>query len=253
MLRKIITLSIITAVVLIGVENLIAQEATDKSQTEPGQRQRGRVEQFRGQQMDSETRAGRRTEAMRGRRRQEGADKIEAMKKERRQEAAQKGTPRGRVGRRPQRTRPGQNRPMQQMLGRWNRGRQGRGMGRWGRGVQGRGMGRWGRGFQGRGMGGWGRGLQGRGICPWGRGFQGRGMMGGVDRGFQGRGMSRRGLGMPLTPDVRPFPQNPPQEDVLRPAPPMQRRGMGRRGRALQEPNAPEPGPRRRRPGRRVD
>jgi len=52
-------------------------------------------------------------------------------------------------------------------------------------------------------------------------------------------------------PDVKPLPPDSPEEDVSVPAPPMQRRGMGRRGRALQEPNAPEPGPRD--PGRRID
>ena len=70
---------------------------------------------------------------------------------------------------------------------------------------------------------------------------------------MQRRGMNRPGPGMPQ-PDVRPFPPESPEgEDVLVPAPPMQRRGMGRGGRALQEqePNAPEPGPRG--PGRRVN
>ena len=67
--------------------------------------------------------------------------------------------------------------------------------------------------------------------------------MGQWGQGFQGRGMNRPGLGMP-PPDVRPLPPNSPEEDVLVPTPPMQRRGMGRRGRDLPEPNAPEPGPR---------
>jgi len=122
-------LSIITAVVLIGVEKLIAQEGTDEPQTEPGQRQvqeyrprqRGRMERPRRQQVDSEERAGR-AEAMRERRKQEGADKIEVMRKNRQQEAlqrnrrqetAQKGAPNGRISREPQQSRPGQNLPMQ--------------------------------------------------------------------------------------------------------------------------------------------
>ncbi len=62
-----------------------------------------------------------------------------------------------------------------------------------------------------------------------GQGFQGRGMMGrGGQEGFEPRGMGRPGSGIPPTPDVRPFPQKSPEEDVLRPAPPMRGRGMGR-------------------------
>ncbi len=283
MLRKIIALSVISVVVLVGVENLIAQEGTEEPQAEPTQRQRGRMERPRRRQVDSETRAGRRAEAMRERRQQEGADKIEAMKKKSQQEAPWEGTPRGRMNRGPQQSRRGPNPPVPQMFGRWYRGWQGRGRRVWGPGLQGRGLGRWGRdywaqgicpycqrgicpwyqvfqgrgrgawgrGWQGRGMGVWGRGFQGRGMGGWGRGFQGRGM-GGWGRGFQGRRMDRPGLGMPPSPDIRPFPPDSPEgEDVLVPAPPVQRRGMGRRGRALQEPNAPEPGPRG--PGRRFD
>jgi len=51
--------------------------------------------------------------------------------------------------------------------------------------------------------------------------------------------MGRRGPAMPPPPDVRPFPQRSP-EDVIRPVPPMQRRGMGRRERDLPEPKEDE-------------
>ena len=146
-------------------------------------------------------------------------------------------------------------------------------MNRGGQGFQGRGMmGRGGQGFQGRGMGRPGPGMppppdvarpdppmppededvvrlmppmQRRGMGRWG---QGRGMTGGW-----GRGMGRPGPGMAPPPDVaRPGPPMPPEdEDAVRPMPPMQRRGMGRRGRDLPEPEAIEPGPRG--SGRRVD
>jgi len=55
-----------------------------------------------------------------------------------------------------------------------------------------------------RGMGGWGQGMQGRGIGGWGQGMRGRGMMmqgrgmGGWGRGFQGRGRGMGGLGRGL-------------------------------------------------------
>ena len=303
MLKKIITLSIVAVVVLIGVENLVAQEGTDRPKADPGQeqvlegqqRQRDRAQQFRRRRADSEVEstpaeamrkrrqqealqalqrkwqqeAAKNAEALRKERQQEAAKKIEAiqkkrqqeaLKKKRQQEAAKKGAPRGRMSREPQQPRPGQNLPMQQMFGRWNRGWQGRGMGRWGRGFQGRGIGRWG---QGRGMtGGWGRGFQGRGMgrldpdmqpFPDVRPFPPKSP---EDEDvlipmppMQRRGMGRPGPGMPPRPDVaRPDPPMPPQdEDIVRPMPPMRRRGMDRGVRDLPEPNVPEPRPRRQR------
>ncbi len=144
MLKKIITLSIVTVVVLIGVENLIAQEGTDEPQTEPRQRQvqegrqrqRGQTEQPRRQQVDGEAQAKRAEamqmkrlqEALQKKRQQEAAKKAETLggrvqrellQKKRQQEAAKKGAPKGRISREPQQTRPGQNRPMQQMFGGW--------------------------------------------------------------------------------------------------------------------------------------
>jgi hypothetical protein len=264
MLKKIITLSIITAVVLIGVENVIARERTDVPEQRPRRRQgqegrpgqRGRAQQFRGRQSNNEAPA-------------KGAEtdkKIEAMRKKRQQALEQKGTPRDRVGRRSQRSRPGRNQLMQQMFGGRARGLRGRGIGGWSRRYQcevlcpwrQRSMGGRGRGFQGRGMmgrGGWsfqGRGMMGRGgqdflgrgmMGRGGQGFLGRGMMGRGGQGFRGRGMDGwgqgfrgrgmmggQGPGMSAVPDVRPYPPKPPQEDILRPAQPMQRRGMGRRG-----------------------
>ena len=143
MFKKIITLSVVAVVVLIGVENLIAQEGTDEPQTEPRrrqvqegrQRQRSRIEQPRRQQVDSEAQAKRaeamrmkrRQEALQKKRQQEAAKKAETLRgrvqrellqKKRQQEAAKKGAPRSRISREPQQTRPGQNRPMQQMFGR---------------------------------------------------------------------------------------------------------------------------------------
>ena len=262
MLKKIITLSIVTAIVLIGVENVIAQEGTDVPEQMQRRRQgqegrpgqRDRAPQFRRQQEDREAPA-------------KGAEtdkKIEAVRMKRQQTLAQKGTPRDRMGRRSQQSRSGRNQPMQQMFGRRARGLQGRGIGGWNRRYQCEGlcpwcqrsMGGWGRGFQGRGMmsrggpgfrgrgmmGRGGQGFQGRGMMGrGGQGFQGRGMMGRGGQGFQGRGMGGwgqgfrgrgmmggQGPGMPTKPDVRPYPPKPPQEDILRPAPPMQRRGMGR-------------------------
>jgi len=50
--------------------------------------------------------------------------------------------------------------------------------------------------------------------------------------------MGRPGPAIPPPPDVRPFPQRSP-EDVIRPVPPMQRRGTGRRG-DLPEPKGDE-------------
>ncbi len=98
-------------------------------------------------------------------------------------------------------------------------------------------MGRGGRGFQSGGiMSRGGQGFPSRGM---GRMGQGGGMTGGRDRGFQGRGIDRRGPAMPPHPEVRPFPQRSP-EDVIRPVPPMQHRGMGRRERDLPEPNEDE-------------
>ncbi len=95
----------------------------------------------------------------------------------------------------------------------------------------------------------------GQGFPPRGMGRRGagRGMMGRGGQGFQGRGMGRPGSDMAPPPDVaRPgSPMPPKDEDAVRPMPPMQRRGMGRRGRDLPEPEAVEPG--QRRPGRRVD
>ncbi|NQT02381.1 MAG: hypothetical protein HQ580_10175, partial [Planctomycetes bacterium] len=193
MLKKIIILSIVTAVVLIGVENLIAQEQTDTPQQEPRPRrmqgprqgQRGRIERPRGQQAENEAQA-KLAEAMRMKRRQEALKKekqqeaarkkAEVMRMKRQQGTAQEGAPQGRMGR-SQQSRPARNKPMQQMFG--------------GRG----------RGFQGRGMGGWNRRYQceglcpccQRGMCPWYEGFSGRGMMGQGGRGFQGRGMMGRG------------------------------------------------------------
>ncbi|MBC8471653.1 MAG: hypothetical protein H8D56_19500, partial [Planctomycetes bacterium] len=185
MLKKIITLSIVTAILLIGVENIIAQEGTDNP--EQGQRrrqgqegragQRGRAQQFRGQQeKDSESPA-------------KGAEtdrKIGAMEKKRQKALTQKGTPRDRVGRRSQQSRPWRNQPMQRMFGGRGRGFQGRGMGGWNRRYQ----------YEGlcpccqRFMGGMGRSFQGRGMMgQGGPGFQGRGMMGQGGPGFQGRGM----------------------------------------------------------------
>lgn len=239
MLKKIVTLSIVIVVVLIGVENLIAQEGTGEPQTEPRQRQvqegrqrqRGRTEQPRRQQVDSEAQA-KRAEAMRMKRLQEALQKKrqqEAAKKagtlrERVQrellqkkwqqsrkgrlpaEAAKKGAPKGRISREPQQTRPGQNRPMQQMFGRYldeltkayrdnDRKKMGQLLrkmqqlrqklqqarataGQRGPGFRGRDiMGRGGRGFPPRGMGGWGRGYPGGGIMSrGGRGFQDRRM-----------------------------------------------------------------------------
>ena len=59
--------------------------------------------------------------------------------------------------------------------------------------------------------------------------------MGRGGQGFQPRGMGRPDPDMPPPPDVRPFLQRSP-EDVIRPVPPMQRRGMGGRERDLPEP-----------------
>ncbi len=255
MLKKIITLSIVTVILLIGVENVIAQEGTDvpeqKSRRRQGQegrpRQRGRAQQFSGQQeKDSESQA----------KRTEIDKKIEAMRKNRQQALAQKGTPRGRVGRRQQQTRPGRNQPMQQMFGGRGPGFQGRGMGGWNRGYQcgglcpccQRGMCPWYEGFSGRGMGGRGRGFRGRGMMGrGGQGFQGRGM-GAWSPGFQGRGMGRwgqgfrgRGMGRP-GPDM-PSPQGPPMQGRCM----MDRRGPGFRGRGMgwgfPGPRGPEPEP----------
>ncbi len=214
MLKKIITLSIVTVVVLIGVGNLIAQEGTGEPQTEPRQRrvqegrqrQRGRIEQPRRQQVDNEAQA-KRAEAMRMKRRQEAlqkkiqqeaAKKAEALRgrvqrellqKKRQQEAAKKGAPKGRISRGPQQTRRGQNLPMQQMFGRWldeltkaYRDNDRKKMGQLLRKMQ-----------QARATAGQrGPGFQSRGMGGWGRDFQGRGMMGRGGRGFQDRRMGRR-------------------------------------------------------------
>lgn len=238
MLKKIITLGVVTAVVLIGIENVIAQEGTDVPEQIPRSRQgregrprqRSLTRQFSGQQQkDSEALV-------------KGAEtdrNIEAMRKKRQQMLEQKGTRRERMGRRLQQTRPRRNQPMPRMFGGRRRGFQGRAMGGWRRGYQcvglcpccQIGMCPWYGDFSGRGIGGRVQSFRGRGMIGRGnRGFQGRGM-GRWDQGFQPQGMGRPGAGMPPTPDVRPFPQNPPKEDVLIPAPPMQRRGMmGRRG-----------------------
>ena len=134
MLKKIITLSIVTAVVLIGVENLIAQEQTDTPRQQPRRRQgqeglpgqRGRAQQFSGQQeKDSESQA-KRTEAMR-KRAEAAGKKAEAMQQKRQKETAQKGAPQGRMGR-SQQSRPGRNQPMQRMTGRRNQRLKGRGI-----------------------------------------------------------------------------------------------------------------------------
>ena len=264
MLKKVITLSIVTAVLLIGVENSIAQEGT--GDPEQGRRrrqdqegrpgQRGRAQQFREQQeKDSNSQANRTeamrkrqeaarkiTEAMRQKAQQEAKKKIEAMRKKRQQALAQKGTPgsRGRMGRRSQQFYPWRNQPMQRMFGARERGFQSRGNVRRGRRFQCESLcpccqrsmaGRW-RGFQGRGMmGRGGPGFQGRGMMgQGGAGFRGRGMMDRGGPGFQGRGMMGRGPGMPPTPGVKPFPWESPEEDILIPAPPMRGRGMMNRG-----------------------
>ncbi len=279
MLRKIITLSIVTVVVLIGVENLIAQEGAGEPQTEPRQRQvpvsawlrkashdgqegrqrqRGRIEQPRRQQVDSEAQA-KRAEAMRMKRRQEALQKKRQQSRKGRlpAEAAKKGAPKGRISREPQQTRRGQNRPMQPMFGGWldeltkayrdnDRKKMGQLLrkmqqarataGQRGPGFRGRDiMGRGGRGFPPRGMGGWGRGYPGGGIMNrGGRGFQDGGM-GGWGRGFQGRDiMSRGGQGFPprgMGRRERDLPEPKEDEDVIRP---MQRRSMSGWGRGFQ-------------------
>ena len=88
MLKKIITLSIVTAVLLIGVENIIAQEGTGNP--EQGQRrrqaqegragQRGREQQFSGQQEKNSEKKAKGVEANR---------KIGAMGKKRQKVLAQ--------------------------------------------------------------------------------------------------------------------------------------------------------------------
>ncbi|MDT8299971.1 MAG: hypothetical protein RQ760_00715, partial [Sedimentisphaerales bacterium] len=204
MFKKIITLSIVTAVLLIGIENSIAQEETGNP--EQGQRrrqgqagrpsQRGRAQQFRGQQEQDSDSPAKGVVAEK---------KIEAMRKNRRQALESKGTPgnRDRMGRRSQQSRPWRNKRMQRMFGGRGRGFQGRGIGRMGRGFQcpglcpfcQRGMSGMRRGFQGRGMmGQGGPGFQGRGMMgQGGPGFQGRGMMNQGSPGFQGRGMMGQG------------------------------------------------------------
>ena len=262
MLKRIITLSILIAVVLIGVENVIAQERTDVPEQRPRRRQdqegrpgqMDRVQQFSGQQeKDSESQA----------KDAETDKKIEAMRKKRQQALVQKGTPRDRVVRRPQKSRLWRNQPVRQMFGRWGRGLQGKGIGGWNRRYQWeglcpcyqRGMCPWYEGFSGRGMmGRGGPGFRGRGIMGRGDpGFRGRGMMGRGGQVFQGRGMMGRGgqvfrgrgmmggqgPGMSAVPDVRPYPPKPPQEDILRPAPPMQRRGMGQPDPEMPPPEQP--------------
>jgi hypothetical protein len=272
MLKKIITLSIVTAVLLIGVENSIAQEGTGNP--EQGQRrrqgqegrpgQRGREQHFRGrQEKDSESPA-------------KGVvaeKKIEAMRKKRQQALESKGTPRNRdrMGRRSQQSRPGRNQPMQRMFGGRGRSFQGRGIGRrgqryqceglcpccqrgmsgMGRGFQGRGMmGRGGKGFQGRG----GKGFQGRGMMgQGGPGYRGRGMMGHGGPGYQGKGMMDQGgqgfQGKGMMGGQGPDTLSPPEH-------PMQHRGMGRpdsnmpsppespmRGRGMGRPDSNIPSP----------
>jgi hypothetical protein len=268
MLKKIITLSIVTAVMLIGIENLIAQEQTDAPRQQPRRRQgqEGRpgqkdpARQFRGQQSNSEAPA-------------KGASvdkKIGAMRKKRQQALKQKGTPRDKVGRKSKQLRPWRNQPKRRMFGRRGRDLQGRGYGGWnrcyqcenlcpccqrsmrgqGRGFQGRG----GSGFQGRGMmGRGGPGFQGRGMMGrGGPGFQGRGMMGRGGPNFQGRGMMGRG-----GPDFqgkgtggwgqgfRPQGMGRPDPDMSTPpGPPMQRRGMGQSGSDMPSPPGPPMQPR---------
>jgi hypothetical protein len=232
MLKKIM-LSIVAAVVLIGAEDLIAQERRGRPEARARQRQKGQAEQPRRQRTDRE--------ALR-----EHAEQVQQQRatKEARRERME--SLRGK----PQPIRPGQNQPgfpqggvpaqPGQMFGRWldeltkaYRADDKEEMGqlikkmhqlrqRW---QKVRGL-----GFQHRGMiGGWGRGFQGRGIGGWGHGWQGRGI-GRRGQSFRGRDVGRPGPGIPPPSMEEPEPP----EDVDRPSPPMPPRGMGGRGRGLQ-------------------
>ncbi len=242
MLKKIV-LSIAAIVVLIGAENLIAQERRGSPKAKPKQKQ-----VLRGRQRASR-------EAVR-----ERADQVQQQRA--RREARRKRMENLRD--KPQPIRPGQDQPglpqggvsaqPGQMFGRWlnelteayranDREKMGQLLRKMHQLRQ-----EWreirGRGFQGRGIRRWGRGWQGRGIGRRGQIFQGRGMLGRWGRGFQGRGIGRPGPGMPPPPlmekppmppeDVdRPSPPMPP-EDIRKPGPDMPPRGMGGWGRGFQ-------------------
>ena len=196
MLKKIM-LGVVVVVLLVGAENLIAQERRGKPKAEP--KQKGPAEQFRRQRAGEE--AGRRdVEGMQQkpqqlrlgqvRPMQEGSGRLldELTKAYRENDREKMGQllrkmhqTRKRLqqknavaakGERGFRGRPGPGMQPPKGVGRPRPPMSGRGMGRRGQGFQGRGMGGWGRGFQSRGMGGPGRGFRGRGMCqgfpgPW--------------------------------------------------------------------------------------
>ena len=185
-------LVIVAAILLLGVENLIAQERKDRPKAKP--KQKGQTEQLRpGQVRPMQEGSGRLldelTKAYRENDREKMGQLIRKMN-QLRQRMQKAGVAPGERVRdflgRPGAAQPGakKERPEIRKAAPEDTDRPGlrRGMGRRGQGMRGRGM-----MMQGRGMGGRGQGMQGRGMGGLGRGLQGRGRgMGGLGRGVPG-------------------------------------------------------------------
>jgi len=225
-MSKKIMLVIVAVILLLGAENLIAQERRDRPEAEPERVRalqqkpqqkpvreavRKRVEAVRGklQQLRPEQEASGRlldelTKAYRENDREKMGQLIRKMNQLRQRVQKARVAPGERVRDlrgRPEAAQPGakKERPERRKATPEDTDRLGppmlrRGTGRWGQGMQGRGIGGRGQGMQGRGMGRRGQGFQGRGMGRWGQGMQGRGM-GGRGQGFQGRGMGGLGRG----------------------------------------------------------